>query len=68
MVCCATGAGAVTTGEDAGDFVRGAYAAVLGREPDSGGAAWYRGRLESGQLNRPGLVRELLRSEELRRR
>ncbi len=57
-----------TADEDAGGFVRRAYAAVLGREPDPDGAAWYRGRLESGQLNRPGLVRELLRSEELRKR
>lgn len=57
-----------TRGEDAGAFVHRAYAAVLGREPDADGAAWYRGRLESGQLNRPGLVRELLRSVELRTR
>ena len=49
------------------DFIRAAYLGVLGREPDEDGAAWYRDRLERGELNRPGLLRELLWSEEFRR-
>ena len=52
--------------DDDGAFVEAVYRTVLGREPDEGGAAWYRGRLAAGELGRPGLLLELLWSEELR--
>jgi len=47
-------------------FVDAVYRAVLGREPDEDGAAWYRGRLAAGDLGRPGLLLEFLWSDELR--
>jgi SAM-dependent methyltransferase len=65
----AVGRRILATSADASDaaFLRNAYLGVLGREPDADGAAWYRGRLAGGSLNRATLLRELLWSEELRR-
>lgn len=56
-----------TRGLPARDFIGRAYELILGRAPDEDGAAWYAGKLESGSLDRVGLVHELLWSDELRR-
>ncbi len=48
------------------EFLRLAYEKVLGRPADEEGERYWGGKLAAGDLNRPGLLRELLWSEELR--
>ncbi|MGH8973343.1 MAG: methyltransferase domain-containing protein [Acidimicrobiia bacterium] len=45
-------------------FLRAAYNMLLRREPDAGGAAHYRARLASGELDRPGVLDHLRFSPE----
>ncbi len=47
-------------------FVRLAYETILGRPPDSEGGAYWTAKLVRGELNRPGVLRELFWSNELR--
>jgi hypothetical protein len=47
-------------------FVRRAYEKILGRSADEGGESYWTAKLEKRDLNRPGFLRELLWSDELR--
>jgi FkbM family methyltransferase len=48
------------------EFVHSAYATILGRPPDVGGAQHYASRLQSGEA-RAAILRDLYRSDEARR-
>lgn len=57
-----------TGGLDDEGFVRRIYTDVLGRAPDSGGLAYWTGRLRAGALSRGALVVRFSESSEYRRR